>query len=151
MSTSNNQIACVSIIGPDNNPILIKKYCEESQNQEIDTLLFCSLDYFEQPQNPGPKKQSKSSSDRFLGNIQTSDRFQIWGYKASLGYKIIILTAHVTSIPEASMRTICEKVRDVLFDSLMDPFYQPFALIESPRVISKINEIAQSLPAPSTA
>lgn len=145
MSAPNNQIACISIIGPDNNPILIEKYCEESQNQEIDTLLFCSLDYFEQPQNTGSKKPIKNTNDRFLGNIQTSDRFQIWGYRASLGYKIIILTVHITSIPDNAMKSICEKVRDVLFDSLMDPFYQPFALIESSRVISKITEISQSL------
>ena len=145
MSSPNNQIACISIIGPDNNPILIEKYCEESQNQEIDTLLFCSLDYFEQPQNTGSKKPIKNTNDRFLGNIQTSDRFQIWGYRASLGYKIIILTVHITSIPDNTMKSICEKVRDVLFDSLMDPFYQPFALIESSRVISKITEISQSL------
>lgn len=145
MSAPNNQIACISIIGPDNNPILIEKYCEESQNQEIDTLLFCSLDYFEQPQNTGSKKPIKNTNDRFLGNIQTSDRFQIWGYRASLGYKIIILTVHIISIPDNAMKSICEKVRDVLFDSLMDPFYQPFALIESSRVISKITEISQSL------
>ncbi|OHT17690.1 hypothetical protein TRFO_00999 [Tritrichomonas foetus] len=148
MTTPTGQIACIAIIGPDNNPILIEKYCEESQNQEIDTLLFCSLDYFDQPQNAGPKKPLKNSSDRFLGNIQTSDRFQIWGYKSSLGYKIIILTVHIVSIPENSMRGVCERVKDVLFDSLMDPFYQPFSLIESPKVIAHIKDIALSLQVP---
>ena len=148
MSVPAPQIACISIIGPDNNPILIEKYCEESQSQEIDTLLFCSLDYFDQPSNPA--KRTLKSGDRFLGNIQTSDRFQIWGYRASLGYKIIVLTVHVITIPDSQMKSICEKVKDVLFDSLMDPFYQPFALIESPKVISKITEIAKSLQVTAT-
>jgi hypothetical protein len=138
------QIACIAVIGPDNNPLIIQKYCEETQELEIDTCLFCSLDYFDGQ----PMRKTSSKLDRFLGSIQTSDRFQIWGYRAALGYKIIILTFHTTSLQDTTIRTLCEKTKDVLFDALMDPFYAPFSIIESPAVIAKIDDLSRIQPAP---
>jgi hypothetical protein len=138
------QIACIAVIGPDNNPLLIQKYCEETQELEIDTWLFCSLDYFDSQ----VARKPPTKPERFLGNIQTSDRFQIWGYKAGLGYKVIILTFHTAKPQDSAVKALCEKVRDSLFDSIMDPFYLPFSMIESPAVLSKITELGRSIIAP---
>jgi hypothetical protein len=135
-------VACVGIIGPDNNPLLIQKSSPESQHVEIDTLLFCSLDYFDSP--PVGKKVPKTI-DRFLGNIQTSDRFQIWGYRAPLGYKIIVLTWHTATFPDLAVRRLCEEIKDVLFDALLDPFYVPFSVLESEGVIAKIGSATAAL------
>lgn len=144
MSQQNPIIACISIIGPDNKPLLIEKYCQENDELEIDTLLFCSLDYFEQINQPN-RKPALKANERFLGNIQTSDRFQIWGYKAGLGYKIVILTSSQSSVQEVVMKSLCEKIKDILIDSFMDPFYQPFAMIESEAVIQKIGDVAKNI------
>jgi hypothetical protein len=132
----------VGIIGPDNNPLLIKKTCHEAQSLEIDTLLFCCLDYFEMQ---APSRRASKPPERFLGNIQTSDRFQIWGYRANLGYKIIILTTHTASFQESAVRRLCESVKDILFDAILDPFYVPFSVIESEGVMSKITAVSTSL------
>jgi hypothetical protein len=140
-------VACVGIIGPDNNPMLIQKTCPENEELEIDTLLFCCLDFFDPP--GAARKPSSKSSDRFLGNIQTSDRFQIWGYRAGLGYKIVILTLHIVSFQDSAIRPLCEAVRDILFDAVMDPFYVPFAVIDAPGVMDRILAVTQSLRPPT--
>jgi hypothetical protein len=142
MSSPPTYVACIGIIGPDNNPLLIQKNCQEAQDLEIDTLLFCCLDYFE-VQGGGHK--STKPPDRFLGNIQTSDRFQIWGYRASLGYKIIILTSHTATFSDGVVRRLCEDVKDILFDAILDPFYIPFSVIESEAVLASLNTASAGL------
>jgi hypothetical protein len=86
-------------------------------------MIFCCLDFFDPP--GVVRKPSSKSTDRFLRNIQTSDRLQIWGYRAGLGYKIVILTLHIVSFQESAMQPLCEAVRDILFDAIMDPFPSP--------------------------
>ena len=137
-----SQVACIAVVGPDNNPILIRKYCDEQQEMELDSLLFCSLDHFDPQSN-----QKKSGSKERFFSISTSDRFQIWGYRAALQYKIIVLTLNGANIQDAAMKSICEKTRDVLFDAIMDPFYSPFAMIEAGDVVKRIDDIAATLTA----
>jgi len=135
-------VACVAVVGPDGTPLLVRKYCDEVQDLEIDALLFCSLDHFDPPVSGTPKKAARP--DGFLGNVNTSDRFQIWGYRAPLRYKIIILTYHCSSVQESPMRALCEKVRDILFDALMDPFYTPFAMIDAAHATRRVDDAAAS-------
>lgn len=141
MSSPPLQVACIAVIGPDSNPILIEKFCDEKKEHEIDTILFCALDFFDQPN----QRKSLKSSDRYLGNMQTSDRFQTWGYRCGLGYKIIVLTFHIVNSQDNVMRGLCERVKDVLFSALTNPFYEPFSMIDSPIAVAKIAEIAKSL------
>lgn len=141
------QVACVAIIGPDDNPILIRKYCHESQEMELDALLFCALDYFV-PQAKAKergKDKDRKNDDRFLGNINTSDRYQTWGYKAALRYKIIVVTVHLNSVQDGPIKQLCERLSDALFDAIMDPFYQPFVMIEAPNVLAKVDNLARNL------
>ena len=128
------KIACVAIIGPDCNPLLVRRYTSEKQEQEIDTLLFCTLDYFD---------QKSKSPPGFLGNLQTSDRFQIWGYRTNLSYKIVVFSFHNANVKEDEMRTLCEKVKKILSQIFMDPFYQPFSPIKSQRICEQIDALCQ--------
>jgi hypothetical protein len=142
MTSPTPDVACIGIIGPDNNPLLIQNNCKEAQSFEIDTLLFCSLDHFEVQASA---KKSSKPPDRFLGALQGSDRFQIWGYRASLGYKIIVLTSRMPTFLDSAVRRLCEEVRDILFDALLDPFYLPFSMIESETIIGKIKAACGNL------
>jgi hypothetical protein len=112
-----------------------------------DTLLFCSLDHFEVQASA---RKSTKPPDRFPGALQGSDRFQIWGYRASLGYKIVILTSRMPTFLDSAVRRICEEVRDILFDALLDPFYIPFSMIESEAIIAKITAAGAALRSSST-
>jgi hypothetical protein len=93
------------------------------------------------------------SSDRLIGpfaSSETQPRFQVWGYRLSLGYKIVVLSLFVQPpVPEHSIRAFCEKVRDAVFDRVMDPFYQPFAAMDSPGIIARISRDADAIPLPS--
>jgi hypothetical protein len=136
-------VACIAIIGPDNAPLLIHKSIPERQDFEFDTLLFCSLDYFDnQTQTRRPPTRFP---DRFLGTIQTAERFLIWGYKAPMGYRIIVLTSIVQN-QDSVVKGICEKVKDVLLEAVLDPFYAPFSIIESPIAKEKIASLAGTPP-----
>ena len=128
------KIACVAIIGPDNNPIFVRRYTSEKQEQEIDTLLFCSLDYFDQ--------KSKTQAG-FIGNLQTSDRFQIWGYRTNLSYKIVILSFHNSNVKDDEMKNLCEKIKKLLFGVFMDPVYQPFSPIKSQKILEQVDSYCQ--------
>jgi len=129
------KIACISVIGPDYNPIILQRYCSEKQEQEIETLLFCSLDYFD--------SKGKGYAG-FIGNILTSDRFQVWGYKTNLRYKIVVLTFHYSNLRDDHMKSICEKIKSILFSAFMDPFYLPFTPIKSPLINQKIESVAST-------
>lgn len=137
---SDKKIACVAAIGPDNNPILLKSYCIEKRSQEIDTLLFCSLDYFENSIDSDPKSKS---TNQWLGNLQTSDRFQIWGYKTNLNYKIVVFTFHNVPANNEDMKALCEKIKKIIFSAFMDPFYQPFTVIKSESIYKQIDALCQ--------
>jgi hypothetical protein len=143
-------IGCVAVLSPDNAPILIRKIADENQDFEFDTIIFCAIDRFV-PQ-PAQRKTTIRSADRLIGPFQASDgpsRFQVWGYKTSLGYKIIVLSIAQPAIPDHAVRTFCEKVRDAVFDRLMDPFYQPFSAMDSPAILDRILRDAEAITIPS--
>ena len=139
-------IACVSIMSPDNNPIFIQKYGNEIEELEMDSLIFCSLDFFET--KVGHKSTSKN--DSYLGNIQNSDQFQVWGFKPGLNYKIIILTYHTQAIiPYQTMISTFKKIQDLLFNAFMNPFYVPFSLLDSnSRFKDMVQTIVNTFPVP---
>ena len=139
-------VCYIAIIGPDNNPIYTQKYCSEKQKLEMDTILFCSLDYFDQQVS---KKTVMKSNDSFLGCIQTTDRFQIWGYKTGLKYKIIVLTSHIASLSDNFMQSFCDQIKDALFNAIMDPFYTPFSVLDSPRFQERIQALIKTVPSSS--
>lgn len=139
-------VACVAVIGPDDNPLLFRKYCDENHEFEIDSLIFCALDHFDGPAGGGQRAATtRGAVGSFIGNISMSDRFQIWGYRAALKYKIIVLTFHLMSIEESSIRAMCENVRDIMFDAITDPFYIPFSMMEQPHIRQKIDNAAEAI------
>jgi hypothetical protein len=136
-------VGCIAIIGPDNSPLLIHKAVPEKQDFEFDTLLFCSLDYFENQTQT--RRPAARPGDRFLGTIQSAERYLIWGYKAVMGYRIIVLTA-IMQNQDTVVRGICEKVKDVLLETILDPFYSPFSIIESAIAKEKVASLAATPP-----
>jgi hypothetical protein len=140
-------IACVAVLAPDNSPILVKKYWDEVDDLVIDTLLFCSLDYFDAQMQQ--RKATGKAVDRFIGNLPPSDsRLQTWGYRANLGYKIVVLTPATANAPESLIRGLCEKLKEMLFDCIMDPFYVPFSTIEAKAALQKVADAVQAVVIP---
>jgi hypothetical protein len=144
---STRAIGCVEILGPDNSPILIYKAMNESQDFEMDTIVFCSLDHFEG--HAQQRRATLRASDRLIGPLPLPEsRFQTWGYRASLGYKIVVLALAAVGLTDAPIRQLCDRVKDALFDCIMDPFYAPFSSIESEPTLQKIKESADAVPLP---
>ena len=138
MASTNLTISCVSIIGPDDSLLFIRKYPVDSYNFEIDSIVFCSLDYISQD-----KRTSKK--ERFIGQLQMPDqKYNVWGYKTALGYKIIILTNPIPNPSESTIKSISEKIKDVLFVQFTNPFYKPFSPINSVNFTNKINQIVSN-------
>jgi hypothetical protein len=144
-------VACIGIIGPDNAPILISKNVKcfpEKPRFEFDTLLSSGLDNFESAFQS--RRSPMRNPDRFIGTIQTVGQYVIWGYKAILGYKIIIITSNVPGPQDSVVRGLCDKIKDLFFDCVLDPFYAPFAMIESTVVRDKISGLVESVQANQT-
>jgi hypothetical protein len=113
-------------------------------------IIFCALDAFDQ--QAGQRKSTIRGTDRFFGPIQPAegqrDRFQVWGYRANLGYKIVVLTIAQPPVSESAVRGLCEKVKDGLFDRVLDPFYRPFSPLDSPALLAKVNKEADAIQQP---
>lgn len=137
-------IECIAVMSPDNNPIFLQKYYPGIQDFDMYTLIFCSLDYFESKVVHKPI----TKNDCFLGNIQTSDNFQIWGYKSGLNYKIIIVTTRTLAQMDQLMLQTFEKIQTFLFDAFMNPFYSPFSLLDSTNFKDKVQEIVSQFKMP---
>jgi hypothetical protein len=140
-------VACVAVLSPDNSPILVKKYCDDVDDLVIDTHLFCSLDYFDAQMQQ--RKTTGKAVDRFIGNLPPSEnRLQTWGYRANLAYKIVVLTLATTNVPETAIRGLCEKLKEILFDCIMDPFYVPFSTINTKSALQRVADAVQAVALP---
>jgi hypothetical protein len=140
-------IGCVAVLGPDNAPLLIRKIADEHQDFEFDTIIFCAIDSFGQPMGANAPRKSMG---RLIGPFPSADgqtRFQVWGYKASLGYKIIVLAQ--PPVAEIVIRGFCERVRDAVFDRITDPFYEPFSPMDAPAILSRISRDAEGIVVPT--
>lgn len=123
-------ISCISIIGPDESLLCIYKNSKDQNDLELDGIVFCSLDYFPQNKSGRNALPNFGRNEKFA-NIYNKDNYMAFGYKAPLSYKIIIVIPFVQNPNEASLKSICERVKDVLFDAISDPFYSPFSPIHN--------------------
>jgi hypothetical protein len=145
--TNSGVIGCVAVLGPDNSPILVYKPMSENQDFEMDTIVFCSLDHFESQAQQ--RRGTLRPSDRLIGPLPlTESRFQTWGYRASLGYKIVVLALGAVGLTDAPIRQLCDRVKDALFDCVMDPFYVPFSSIESEPTLQRVKDSVAAVPPP---
>jgi hypothetical protein len=117
--------------------MLIRKFADEMQEFEIDLIAFASLDHFD-----GSASRKGGRRLGFMGPIAMSDVFQVWGYGAMLGYEVILLTQFGVHFAEGKVGGVCYRIRDVLFDAVTDPFYEPFSAIDSPRAVARIDAVS---------
>lgn len=145
---TNPTIQCLSIIGPDNSLLYIKKYAtgndsNDDNDLEMDLIIFSSLDFMPQGKTFGQIKKERFSG--FINQTQ-SDKYNCYGYKAPLGYKIIVLLLNVQNQPnQSNIQTLCDKVKEELFHSFWNPFYSPFSPITSPNLIERIDKLVRSI------
>lgn len=139
MANTPLSISCVAVVGPDDALLYIAKYSNEESDLEMDSVVFCSLDYFTQ-------EKRNSKKEKFVGQLQMQDpKYLVWGYKVTYGYKIIILSNQIPNPAEATIKGICEKVRELMFEQFTNPFYKPFSPIVSNQFNSKVKEILSGL------
>ena len=138
MATTPLTISCVAVVGPDDSLLFICKFPSDTSDLEMDSIVFCSLDFF-----TTDKRISKK--ERFIGQLQLQDpKYCVWGYKATFGYKIIILTNQIPNPPESTIKGICEKIKEAMFSQFTNPFYRPFSPITTTNFVDKVNEILSS-------
>lgn len=128
---------CISIIGPDTNPIYIGRFCDENIHKELDFYLFCSLDYFD----------NSSNELNVVYKLHEYDNYQTWGCTCFLDYKIIVvsqLSLKTDAVIMEEAQKICDRVRSILKDALMDPFYKPFSEIKSRKIRERLEKSKNS-------
>lgn len=132
---SSSPFACVCIIGPDNAPVFMHGYTPEDCPNEFETVAYISLDFFDLPSN---------ARQDFLPDIQASSRFRTWGYRAQLGYKVVVMTYHTSNVDETRIREFCGQISTILTAGFMDPFYTPFTPLNSEKVLKNIDNLIQN-------
>ena len=141
MSELSQSVICISIIGPDKSPLFITKSASFADTLEVEAMIFETLTHLESI----PVKPSVRSSDRFLPRIHKNDKMIAWAYRASLHYIVLLYTPSNLFYIEKEVLKLLEKVKDAMFYSFTNPFYHPFAQINSPDFEQKVFKLSQSL------
>lgn len=130
---------CVAVLAPDNAPIFLEKYAED-ENLELESLIFDSIAFngnkstFKAPVVPG---------ERFVGCVSKTQKYQIWGYQASLHYKIVIITSGKYNVTETSVKQCFEAIADALIGAVRNPFYSPFSQISSDDFSKRVRTVCE--------
>lgn len=144
---TNLTVYCLSIIGPDDSLLYIKKYTSNTNSNEdfdleLDATIYSARKLM-------PQKNTYGKKYGFLGlvNHNQIEHINCYGYKASFGYKIIVLLPNnqIQQKESSTIQTLCEKIKDELFRSFMNPFYTPFSPISSPILKEKIDKLVKNL------
>ena len=128
-------ISCISIIGPDDSLLFIEKNNPQIFDITLDSLVFCSLDFFP------PKTQKANKNDRMLSLQCNDSKYLIWGYRSNLNYKIILVGSFTQNPPESFIKNTFITINNLLFDTLANPFYSFFSPITSKNFRENIKEI----------
>ena len=113
-------IKCIAILAPDESLLFIHKSTGDPSDLELDGIVYCST------LNNKVSRTGLGRNEKF-SIIYDNNNYMVYGYRAPLSYKIIIVIPHVQNPNENSLKNICDMTKDLLFDAILDPFYSPFS------------------------
>ncbi|KAI9189143.1 hypothetical protein H9P43_000571 [Blastocladiella emersonii ATCC 22665] len=137
-------IACVAIVGKQNNPLLVHAMSGHDVDLKFHFLSHVACDYVDEKlRSPTPP------SDAYFGLLATIDGLNIYGYMTNTRIKFFIMLPTSVFTKDSELKSAFEVVHAAYIDLLTNPFYDPDSLqmVHSPRLIQRL----QSLSAPPAA
>ena len=129
---SMEKIVCICVFNRDGSVFYQQQLIEVVDSLELYAMVWKGYLYLEENMKGGKSSLGKSDCE---GIIESVEKGVVYGYRMPLGYKIIVVTIVTATQLDAEVRILCEAIKDLVFDAIMDPFYKPFSPVTSPRFI----------------
>ncbi|XP_058002430.1 uncharacterized protein LOC110645889 isoform X1 [Hevea brasiliensis] len=117
-------IACVAVIGHQNNPLYIQSFTEADDALKLHHIVHCSLDVVEERVN-NPKKSGPTLNETFLGLLYPTENYKVYGYLTNTKVKFILVTTDL-DVRDADVRNVMEEYhfhRIEPYEQLISPHY----------------------------
>lgn len=135
-------VEAVAIIGPQNNPLLIKKFGGSSKGEGVGSISYLRLNFIshtmidiieERIAAPTPGTTSTSSpatkQDCYLGLLAVLEDLAVFGYISCTRVKyLIFIQVEDKTIKDVEVKQIFKQMVDLYVRCCLNIFYDPFAI-----------------------
>lgn len=135
-------VLCVSVFGPESSVLYLWKEAGHELDLTIETELYLAL----AEMNRALSSTKARNRNGFIARFHKTQNAIAWGSMTNLKYRIIILTKASLEVSDQIMRALTDQIATYTIDAMMDPFYQPFTPITSPKFISRVSSIVKNTP-----
>ncbi|ETV97869.1 hypothetical protein H310_09195 [Aphanomyces invadans] len=106
-------IACVAIVGANNNPLFVRAYCEDD-DLSFHYIAHIALDIVEE-------RVKLSKDDMYLGFLGPVEDFRVYGYVTNTLVKLIAVVQDAP-LKDSDMRAFFADVHKLYVNAMSNPF-----------------------------
>ena len=136
-----SRIFCVSVLNRDGSVFFQKQFNGSIPALKMNVLIYRSIPRIDEKLKAAKPPFGKAE---LFGLIAEDPEALTFAYRAPLGYQILVVVDAKASPPEPDVKEFCERVKDIVFDAITDPFYRPFASTQSPRFIGRLDTAVEA-------
>ncbi|KAJ3362870.1 hypothetical protein GGF32_005271 [Allomyces javanicus] len=135
-----NGIACIAVVGKQNNPLLIQTFGNAADHElKYHYLAHMSCDYVDEKLRSGSK-----SGDLYLGLLCTIESQNVYGYMTNTRVKFLIVIPTTVPTKDSEVKAAFDVIHSAYIDLLGNPFYDPDStqMVASPRFRARLQTLA---------
>ncbi|KAH9129720.1 hypothetical protein LEN26_005426 [Aphanomyces euteiches] len=127
-------IACVAIVGANNNPLFVRSF-EEEDELSFHYIAHVALDIVEE-------RVKQSRDDMYLGFLGPVEDFRVYGYITNTAVKFLAVVPDAP-VKESELRAFFAEVHKLYVNAMSNPFTQLGERITSNKFQTKVHGLVQ--------
>ncbi|XP_042003717.1 trafficking protein particle complex subunit 2-like protein [Salvia splendens] len=151
-------IVCVAVVGHQNNPLYIQSFTKGDDSLLRISILnvegcsyhslkrhhivHCSLDVVDERVN-NPKKSGLIINETFLGLLNPTENYKVYGYLTNTKVKFILVTTDL-EVRDVDARVFFGRFHTAYVDAVSNPFHIPGKKITSRKFAERVSTIVKS-------
>ncbi|KAG9395536.1 Sedlin [Carpediemonas membranifera] len=140
-------IFAVALVGPKNSPLFFQTFGDVVV-LNLQFVVHAALDVLDE-KIQDENREDRRKDDNFLGLLQTTDRFKVWGYISSTFHKILIVAAE--SVHQADIKVMMTKIHALYVDAYSNPFHPIGRPIHAATMTKEVEALATAVVLPMRA
>lgn len=126
-----NAVACVAVVGKQNNPLYIRVFREHEDKLKYHYVVHTSLDVVDE------RVSSSGKNEPFIGLLFPTEESKVYGYATCTKAKFILVLDDV-DVRESHVKTFFRKLHSIFADAVSNPFYTQDLRITSKKFDSEV-------------
>lgn len=130
-----NSVACVAVVGKQNNPLYVRVLLRDQQHDDgahrlrFHYVVHTALDAIDE------RVASAGRTDPFLGLLFPTEDSRVYGYAACTRVKFVLVLAEdaADAVRDAQVKQFFRRLHALFADAVSNPFYTQDHRIASPR------------------